>query len=552
MTAVLFITLFLIVVPLVTLGQEGNAMCVPSIPPCGCGKILKDNKCVGGTNKLGCSCQETENGFTASGICVVGSICKTTGTSDGKGPDQGMAKLGEILGKLMEALKGKDGGGGSPTSPTDQNCTTMSPTSDKQLAMTNPMCYYLDPNATDPNATDPSGGLVASPTEGPAPLTVYFAFTNGTVGCKTPTLVLDFGDGKTEQQQIHSETTCSGLSETTQHIYTTAGAYSARLKNASTDEVRGGVNLTVSEGDATPTPDDTATTAGTNTGGTNTNIQTNGNATNLGATQFTTPLTNLGTTGTVKTGTTGGSNSVTGSYSTGGSVSTGGSNFGNPGATLNFNTPQSIVQSIIQKNLPPGAYGDVKILENGTTIIAGVRDNNSEVVGFYGTNSKSGGVGAVSRLCTNRPWASNFLSYIIPPSFFDSLCTWRGYTPGTPQKAPVSTNPTTVGTKPATVKTTVGGKAATTTKPVVAPETAKVDIWASPLVVPLGARTSIFWSSQGVSECVETSPDGSFTHASLKGGASTVPLTADTTFTISCITPNGVHLTKDVVVKMAL
>jgi hypothetical protein len=78
------------------------------------------------------------------------------------------------------------------------------------------------------------------------------------------------------------------------------------------------------------------------------------------------------------------------------------------------------VQSIIAKSLPPGAYGDVKILSNGTTIIAGVRDSNSEVAGFFGSNSTNG-QSAVAKLCTNRPWASNFLSYVVP---LHCLQTW--------------------------------------------------------------------------------------------------------------------------------
>ncbi|MBP9757815.1 MAG: hypothetical protein KBD06_04395, partial [Candidatus Pacebacteria bacterium] len=160
---------------------------------------------------------------------------------------------------------------------------------------------------------------------------------------------------------------------------------------------------------------------------------------------------------------------------------------------------------------------------------------------------------AVSTMCINRPWSKNFLSYIIPPSFFDSLCTWRGYAVGgatTTTKPVTPAAPITNGTVKTTVTKTTGATTskATTTAPI----TAKVDIWASPTTVPLGARTSIFWNTQGVTECIETSPDGSFTQTSLKGGASTVPLTAPTTFTISCVAPNGAHITDSVVVQIAL
>jgi hypothetical protein len=300
--------------------------------------------------------------------------------------------------------------------------------------------------------------------------------------------------------------------------------------------------------ETTPTPDSTTNTGGTNTGGTNTggSTFTSGTLSNIGSTLFNTPLTNLGNSGSVSTG------GTNGNSSTGGSASTGGTNEGT-GAALNFNTPQSIVQSIIQKNLPPGAYGDVKILDNGTTIVAGVRENNSEVAGFFGSRGSSGqGQTIAARMCSTRPWASNFLSYIIPPSFFDSLCTWRGLTVGTTAKTTTPATVTATGsyTPTKTTSTTKPPVKATTT-PAALPD-AKVDIWASPATVPLGARTSVFWNSQGVTECIITSPDGSFTQTSLKGGASTVPLAAPTTFTISCVAPNGAHLTDNITVQIAL
>lgn len=545
-----------------------NIQCVGDWEPkCTCMQKFVPNKgCVAGGNKKDCPCQESANDYTASGKCVAVGICKASATSDGK-LDPGLAKLGEMLGKLMEMMKKQEKGeGGSPTNPQTGGCTTMQPTGDKSLAEREPMCYYYDSRLetgnTDPNAIDPSGGLVATPTNGATPLKVDFAFTNGTTGCKTPTLLIDFGDGTSEQQPTHFGTTCTSMSDTAVHTYEAAGNFAARLKNAATGEVRGGVNIIVEAGTASTTnPLPNTTDTGTGTGGTN----DTGDTTNTGATGFTggtfsnitnalfnTPLTNLGNSGSV----TGGTNS-TGGSSTGGSASTGGSNSTGEGATLNFNSPQSIVQSIIQKNLPTGTYGDVKILQNGTTIIAGVREKNSEVAGFYGTNTTVTG-GGVAGLCANRPWARNFLSFIIPATFFDSLCTLRGYTVG---RAPATaTLPTTkktgtTTTKTNTVKTTVGGTKATvtaTSAPVTAPNTARVDIWASPLTVPLGARTSIFWNTQGVTDCIETSPDGSFSHASLKGGASTVPLTAATVFTISCIAPNGAPITDSVTVLIAL
>jgi hypothetical protein len=79
-----------------------------------------------------------------------------------------------------------------------------------------------------------------------------------------------------------------------------------------------------------------------------------------------------------------------------------------------------------------------------------------------------------------------------------------------------------------------------------------VDIWAVPAAVPLGARTTIFWNTQGVTNCTETSPDGSFNQNSLSGGAATVPITGATTFSISCDAPDGSHVTGYVVVNLAI
>jgi hypothetical protein len=64
---------------------------------------------------------------------------------------------------------------------------------------------------------------------------------------------------------------------------------------------------------------------------------------------------------------------------------------------------------------------------------------------------------------------------------------------------------------------------------------ARVDIWAVPASVPLGARTTVFWNTENVTNCTETSPDGNFNQTSLTGGAATVPLTGPTVFTISCL-----------------
>lgn len=90
---------------------------------------------------------------------------------------------------------------------------------------------------------------------------------------------------------------------------------------------------------------------------------------------------------------------------------------------------------------------NVRVGADGKSIEVRARtnDGNTEIAGFYGGNSSSaGGVqSAVGRVCSNRPWATNFLARIIRPSFFDSLCARLGFSAapagGVTPSAPVDT-----------------------------------------------------------------------------------------------------------------
>ena len=212
-----------------------------------------------------------------------------------------------------------------------------------------------------------------------------------------------------------------------------------------------------------------------------------------------------------------------------------------PSSTLPVIVPQGVIQG-----LTSGVSGDIRILGNSGTILAGSVDpgGNSVTAGFFGSNTFTGQpTGVIANLCKSRPWAGNILSYILPATFFDSLCVLRGYQVGTPKPAA----PTVTVFQSAPKKVTKTPVATTT--PAVPP---KVDIWAVPSSVPLGSRTSVFWSSQGVTNCTETSPDGSFSQNTLSGGASTVALTGATTFTMSCIAPDGSHVTDYVTVNLSI
>jgi hypothetical protein len=195
-----------------------------------------------------------------------------------------------------------------------------------------------------------------------------------------------------------------------------------------------------------------------------------------------------------------------------------------------------------------GSAGNILFSGNGVTIVGSSQDvgSNTGVAGFFGSDAGTGQQpqSIASRLCESRPWANGFWSSVLPVSFFDNLCTWQGYQVGTP----AATTPVVQlqQTKPQTTHATT---TVATTTPVIAPQ---VQIWAVPASVPLDTRTSIFWNTQGVTQCTETSPDGSFNQNSLAGGAATVPLTGATTFTISCLGPDGKPVTDYVTVNLSI
>ncbi len=189
--------------------------------------------------------------------------------------------------------------------------------------------------------------------------------------------------------------------------------------------------------------------------------------------------------------------------------------------------------------------GTIKIGEAGATIVANLRDGLTEVAGFFGASSLTVGVSKsiAGRLCATRPWATSwFFSKLMPDQFFDMLCSRAGYQVGValPQGA--------------------GGGAVVAPKKTVPPPAQKqplpnlgsveIDIWAEPPVVRLGTRAYIFWTSKGVLECTVSGPN--FTQNSLSGGASTVPLSGATIYTLECTAPGGAKTTDSVTVNLAI
>src|SRR3990167_6975666 len=107
------------------------------------------------------------------------------------------------------------------------------------------------------------------------------------------------------------------------------------------------------------------------------------------------------------------------------------------GATTNTNQNQTTASSatgtlaVRAVSLQSGTQGNIEVRGEGATVVANARDieANTEVAGFYGgdTFGTTQPQGVVARMCQSRPWAGSIVSFVIPPSFFDSLCAWRGY-----------------------------------------------------------------------------------------------------------------------------
>lgn len=224
----------------------------------------------------------------------------------------------------------------------------------------------------------------------------------------------------------------------------------------------------------------------------------------------------------------------------------------NPPATQGTTQPtpakNTATNTAMLKPAGQGLSGDIRIGNAGATIVANLRQGLSEVAGFFGgsTGGASQALSAAGRLCSSRPWSGTFVSNLIPTSFFDGLCEWRGYQPGavTPGANPRSTN--------SVVNIPAQGKPRPVTPSQPQPSTIppEVDIWAEPASVRLGTRTYIFWNTRGVTSCKESGP--SFSHTSLSGGASTVPISGITTFNIECITPANEIVKDSVSVQIAI
>ena len=209
--------------------------------------------------------------------------------------------------------------------------------------------------------------------------------------------------------------------------------------------------------------------------------------------------------------------------------------------TTSSSTPDPSQTPLAKNEVPQnGLRGDLLSLGGGVTIYARSRTGNTEVSGFYGGSGSAGG------LCTRRPWSNNFLSYIIPPTFFDNLCKWGGF--GGSDSGLISGSGLESGTRPV-----VGPRnPPTSVKPPSSELVPEAHIRASPESVNLGGRTTVFWVSRNVASCEESSSDGNFHGTTQSGGASTVSLSGPVTFYIDCLGLSGERVSDSFTVQIGI
>ena len=358
--------------------------------------------------------------------------------------------------------------------------------------------------ATAPTDTT-NATLTVAPESGAAPLNVKFTITDISASCPRSEIALSAGDGSAPVTALPATVTCIGITPAVlNYTYRNAGTFTAAIGNPSTQKIFQGVVVTVTPGNANTTPP-----------------------------PLTAPLTTP-TASTVNV-----SSSLLNLTNSAGNV------------PVLPRTATITVQS--------GTWGDIEANASGVTITAGAHDKDGRtgVGGFYGYDTVSGvqPLDLARQMCAARPWTRSSATTIIPPSFYDSICTARGYKTST--ALPATSAGTGAGTSKSSAPASTAKpptKTATTSpaKPVAPAVPPKVYITAVPSSVKLGSRTSIFWNAVGVKSCLITSPDGSFGGNTLYGAASTVALTGETVFSIVCIKPDDSQISNFVKVKLAI
>lgn len=223
---------------------------------------------------------------------------------------------------------------------------------------------------------------------------------------------------------------------------------------------------------------------------------------------------------------------------------------------------------------------------------------NTGIAGFFGRLFSQRPLSRhdtfLGRLCTARPWQASFITRLFSPAFFDSLCARRGYAVGggssrrggdeksgsltaratlsCPANAPVGgevkvkwdcfkTRSAGIGfdTKGAFSGSVVlkgqttttyalqcaNGRRASCTTIVATP---RAQIVAHPPRVRLNSRSTIYWTSEFVSECTVTGPG--MKERGLRGAATTIPILDRVVFSIVCKVDGGADLKESVTVDV--
>jgi PKD repeat protein len=459
-----------------------------------------------------------------------------------------------------------------------------------------------------------SATLSVSPTSGPAPLSVTFTVTDTSTSCSHGAVSISAGDGTPSVTAIPVTISCAGRTpQVLTYTYTTPGTYTATISDVTTDKILKTVTITVggstaSDNDKTSATLDIVPASGisplnvkfivTDTSSVcpRTEIALSAgdgsasvtalpatvtcigitpaslNYTYKNAGTFTASLWNVSTKKVIQTGTVTvkqGSQENTTPPLTAPLTAPAASSVNVSSSLLNLanNAGNTGAPRTVPASVKSGTWGDIQINASGVTITAGGHDTDGRtgVAGFYGYNAVQGvtPTDLARQMCTARPWANSSATAIIPPSFYDSICTARGYNPSATTDNSASNSENAAGTSKikntgAIEQTSSAGKTTGTTSvkvqttlpgPVLVTTPVSIFISAVPARIRLGARSTIYWSAKGVTSCVESSEDGSFNGNTLNGAASTVALYGNTEFTITCSTPDGSSASKSVVVE---
>lgn len=467
-----------------------NAMCNPVIPACPCGTVPSNSICVTGSNWYMCPdhCKDVEPGGTVFGQCVAPDDCKMTHAVDASGNAVPMVKQAPSLLDRIGSFMSKN-----------PLITTAIMTVGTTL---------LSSLMSNSGSSKSSGG-------------------SATTGICTTSYYYSANPNSADPCAVYSQ---NGQSPST--VLPTTGTSDTNLQSL------------LPTSPATPLLASTTSGSLINNGASNVTTCSDGSSCTTGYYCSTIVAGQCIPAGKVDCGSywceSGNSCATDSSMQCVPSGSNTSSNLYND--TTSSTTPPASQTDLNQKNIPvpsDGLHGDLISFGGGVTIYGQSVSGNTTVSGFYGSSGSGGG------LCQSRPWASNFLSYIIPPGFFDSLCNMAGFPTITqvPSGFAGSSGIQMVKGPGSPASPSLIGQSSTA---------AQATIAASPPNVNIGGRTTVFWTSRNVTSCEETSSDGNFSGTSLSGGASTVALSGPVTFNISCLGLDGTQVHNSVTVNIGI